>query len=458
LKIMTLDRAKEHITRIYIYVMLGLYPLFTGFRGYGDITAAKLAFFLAVTLVWAAGLVLLSIRDKDYFPGKVGAVDIILLIYVLFCCISAALSPFRGSVLLGAGRFDGLAGTALGVLIFFGVSRYAKPERGYVYALAVGVLGCCVVAVGQFMGGNPLRLFPGDFTYYGKGIQYSGEFLGTIGNANLFSAYLALALPVVLGGCLVGIRGWLVGDWESDLGAGFEGKRRWDWMFLLPVFLLGAYCLFRCTVSAGKLGLLCALALGPLFVLKTKKARLLFLGALGGAAAIGLILIYNFPPGEGTLFELSRVLHGEFHDSFGSSRIRIWRDCLELVRQRPLFGGGSGTATLRLDIDFSRFVPETGKTLTASVDNAHNVYLGILTDTGAFALLAYLAAIGFTVWDGMKRGGAEGQDPRGGAGTILIIGLIAYWVQDFFGLGLFIVSPLMWVIWGLSESGATAPQ
>lgn len=97
-------------------------------------------------------------------------------------------------------------------------------------------------------------------------------------------------------------------------------------------------------------------------------------------------------------------MQGNIKDSFGSSRILIWRKSLELVPERMLLGGGPGTLSLRLDVNFSRFVEETGQTLSSSVDNAHNDYLGILVNTGLLSLAAYLAAQLTSLFQGGKSG------------------------------------------------------
>ena len=154
------------------------------------------------------------------------------------------------------------------------------------------------------------------------------------------------------------------------------------------------------------------------------------------------------PVSSGTLFELSQVLHGHLEDSYGSSRVLIWRKLLALVPAHPLFGGGPGTLALRLDLHFSRTVAETGKTISTFVDNSHNVYLGILVNTGALSLAAYLAAMTATLRDTARS--------RAVLAAPLACALLCYWVQDFFGLGLFLVAPLMWIFWGLAAAKSAA--
>ena len=473
--------------------MLTVFPLFTGFSGYSNITVSKLIFYLALTIIWLVSLLAVAIRFQDFGRKRLDVSALCLLVYFALCCVSALFSPYGTAVFLGEGRFDGLVFIGLNVCIFLFASRYGRLERGLIYALSASMSVNCIVSIFQLLGSNPLSLFPNNLGYYDMGIRYSGEFLGTIGNGNLYSAFLALCLAIF---CAVFICG-----------------KKWRFE-LVPAVLLGAFCLFRCTVSAGKLAFFVAMLIfTPIFFTNMLRLRrglalaALLVTALGFALSFhtgdsaknlsisldfnmllvalamvlvllisgillkrveiprrtmlsicltfvalisgaGLVYIYNYTGTEGTVFEFSRILHGELEPEFGSSRIKIWQGCFELAGQRPLLGGGPGTLPLRLDISFSRFVQETGRTLSTRVDNAHNVYLGILTDTGVLSLFAYLAAIAATLFSALR------QRKNQTLALCLAAGLFAYWVQDCFGLGLFIVSPLMWIFWGL-VSGAT---
>jgi hypothetical protein len=482
-------------TDAYIYVMLTLFPLFTGFRGYADVTRSKFLFFAAVTALWLILLLAGELAAKRYMGAAGGrALTGLMLIYMLLCTASAVFSEFGSAVLLGAGRFDGLLTSLLYVSIFLGVSRYARPKERYIYAAVAAVSLNCAVAVLQMLGFNPLRLFPADFGFYDAGIKFSGAFYGTIGNADLFSAHICLLLP------LLSVF-YIITDRKRPL-------------LLLPAVLLCAFCLFECGVSAGMTALaVTALAAPPFVITDGERLRRALEAALTVTAAVllsvsfsafpdanggadvgftfgrtaavltllgavliflrlalaeksfsaaalrrfftalaigftgaGLITVYFWRGSSGTVYELSRLLHGEISDAFGSSRILIWRKTLETVPERPFLGGGPGTLALRLNIEFSRFVAETGKTLRSFVDNAHNVYLGILADAGLFSLLAYLAAQALTLSDALR---GKNTSPLTAA---LACALLCFWIQDFFGLGLFLVSPLMWILWGLSAA------
>jgi len=495
----TSEAFRYWVTDAYIYLMLFVFPLFTGFEGYANVTLSKYLFLSAATVLWLLLLTIGKIRFHDKM--KVGApvlIDSLILLYLICCGVSALASPDKGTSLLGAGRFDGLLTTVLCILIFSGVSKNARPKSSYIYAAAAAVSLNCIVAVLQILGYNPLWLFPGSFNFYDAGFEFSSTFLGTIGNADLFSAYLCLMLPLMSVYYIMASRRPL---------------------FFLPMLLLNAFCLFVCGVSGGVLALVvtlliaapliitggeslrrsleiallftvaafsaltiqtsenvsgvvvrfafsgqatvCAVLAAVLFLLRlifcksvfSRKQLQVFFAVLSVLTVIcGVTVVYFWHGTEGTVYELSQVLHGNWDDHFGSSRILIWRKTLKLVPEKLLLGGGPGTLALRLQIDFARYVAETGQTLATTVDNAHNDYLAILVNTGLFSLLAYLAAQLISLVKAAKK------SRHSLFASCLICGLLCYWLQAFFGLGLFLVSPMMWLLWGLLIPALKQPE
>ncbi len=95
-----------------------------------------------------------------------------------------------------------------------------------------------------------------------------------------------------------------------------------------------------------------------------------------------------------------------------------------------------------LDIEFSRFVPETGETLRSYADNAHNVYLGALVNTGLLGLAAHLATLGYAAAEAVRRR----SDPLR---LSLALGLLCAALHAFFGLGLCLSEPLFWLALGM---------
>ncbi len=481
------------ITEIYIYLMLFLFPLFTGFHGYAELTLSKYVFFVSATALWIIALFVFGIINKvRFYKNELTLSGIFILAFLVFCCASAVFSSYRSSVLLGEGRFDGLLTIFLCVSIFFGVSQLAQPKRSYIYAASLAVSLNCIVAVLQLLGYNPLHLFPSDYNFYDAGIRFSSTFLGTIGNADLFSAYICLVLPLAavyyicsekrmfsLLPCVLltsfcqfksGVSGGMLALAVTAAAAApfviTNSERLRRALELVSLVLISAFLAFsiKNTEAAGIVtlnfclshfsqALIIAAAIATVVRLMLQKRKFaqksltLFFAALAAVLVVlGLLTAYYWSGTAGSVYELSQLMQGNIKDSFGSSRILIWRKSLELVPERMLLGGGPGTLSLRLDVNFSRFVEETGQTLSSSVDNAHNDYLGILVNTGLLSLAAYLAAQLTSLFKAAKA--AKSSEFC----ACLACCLLCYWIQAFFGLGLFLVSPIMWLCWGLLVS------
>ena len=139
---------------------------------------------------------------------------------------------------------------------------------------------------------------------------------------------------------------------------------------------------------------------------------------------------------------MSQVLHGHLADEFGSHRGQIWKQAWALFQEKPWLGGGPGTTGQRFTIEWYSEVRNT----VAKVSNAHNVYLGYLVNTGIVGAGLYLAAIGVSLVTWIKRRKHGALYPALGAA------FLCYLIQDFFGLGLSLTEPMLWVVWGLIET------
>ncbi len=409
------------LTDKYIIIMLLVFPLWTGFDGYTRITRSKYSFFVAATGLWLSSLLVCAIIHRPKLK-RPAAPAIFAILFMLAACVSAAFSGHGRVTLIGASRYDGLLTLLLYGAIFLGVWSFAERKRYYIYLLAVSATVCCAVSALQLLEINALGLFPAGLSYYDAGIKYSGEFLGTIGNVDVLAAFFCLCIPLFLGTV-----------------ARSEDRR--DLFLLIPA----AACLVILALSRVASGILalCATALvaAPYYINLRFKRPGLTRAAVGTSCVLvvsALLLVYFRPPEDGTLHELSRVLHGEISDSFGSSRILIWRESLSLFTQRPILGGGPDTLTLRSAIDFSREVSQSGVTLRTHVDNSHNEFLNYLVNIGLLGLLPYLALCLFTIRNWLKK-----------TAPVWGCAVFCYLIQSFFGLGLCLVVPLVWIFMGL---------
>ncbi len=40
------------------------------------------------------------------------------------------------------------------------------------------------------------------------------------------------------------------------------------------------------------------------------------------------------------IYEMSQIMHGNFNDRFGSSRMFVWKRCIPLIKENPIIGTG----------------------------------------------------------------------------------------------------------------------
>ena len=413
------------LTDKYISLMLLVFPLWTGTEGYAAITRGKFLFFAVLSALYLALLLpcALLVGEK---PRRARLPQWFALAFMAAACLSAALSPYGRAVILGASRYDGLLTLLLYGGIFLGVSAFGEWKKYYVYLLAASASICSLVAIPQLLGGNPFGLYPGELTYFDANVRYTGEFLGTIGNTNLLAAFYCLCIPLFI--------------WHALTHRALRDR------LVLAAAALCLGVLIASRVASGLVALAAAAAvLIPYYVNyihRNKRLTLAVSASMAALCVLALTAVYFYSGGSGTLHELSEVLHGHVEDSYGSSRVGIWRECLRLAGERPLVGGGPDTLALRTDMTFSRFVEETGSTISTHVDNAHCEPLGYLVNLGALGLIPYLALCAESL-----RRFFRGCAPAVGAA------LGCYYVQSLFGLGLCIVVPLVWIYMGLVCSG-----
>ena len=414
----------ELLTAVYICLMLSIFPLIPGIHGYNGLTFAKWLTFIVLSLAYLLSLFIVLLRGDDKLELRLSLPQVLVLVYGALTFISAIASPWGDTVWLGSGRYEGWLTMACYMAVFMAVSLFARVRRIYAYVLAAVLLINDVIALLQLRGLNPFHLYPGGYDYFDGNVLYSGEFLGTLGNVGMMAAFICLSVPVLIC-CFI--------RWRKD--SKFS-------RLLLAAALLSVYVLLRSGVAAGVVGLLAVGAILPFLLLRQGKSRLVWLAILLSCAAAAVLYIGGYDGKNTTLRECSAVLHGEVDDSFGSSRILIWRETVKLSGERPLLGGGPDTLKERLDLVFAGEEDKNGNRRRTIVDTAHNDYLNIAVNTGWPSLAVYLAALFASAICWIKRRNNTAALVCGG-------GMLGYCVQIFFSFSICIVAPLFWICWGL---------
>ncbi len=493
----------------------GLYGLFllTGFllwvpeTGYSSIVAPKHNLFMGSFGVFLGGLLLIVLcrlffvkktkglsrhNGRDY--KKVWIPLFLALGLAVWFFLSAIASPYQDTVWLGAGaqggsgRHEGFFTLVSYLLIFAVCALFWKPGKLHRWAASVSAVLIFILAALQFCGLNPLELYPNDLTFHHRGLRYSGEYLGTIGNSGLLGSVLTVLCLYLLGSYVVSR-----GKDRFFLLAG--GLCAWGGVLLSevaagPVAILGCLAVMLPVCIHKGLGLrrmgelaggLCLLALGKTmlgysfdgvrlvlflqwtglswvllaltlasvpvsFLLRRlesgkgfpKVARLLVAAYL--LVALGAFLfLFFYNGGNEALQGLRLLVRGTPPDTLGSGRIAIWKDALRLGLERPLLGGGPDTYDLLTDFVFTRELPN-GKLRRVSVDAAHNEYLQLWVCCGLPAMLLHLAMLGSVLLPAAKKGREE-QLP-------LLLPVLGYSIYAFFGISQSLSAPLLYLMLG----------
>ena len=422
------------LTELYLALMFSVFLLFPGFGGYRTITEDKFFLlcilsggYIGLSLLLTLELWLVGGKKTASLPAlvqKSGWLPRLMLAYLLWAGIATACSVSPLQSLWGGSRREGLVSLFLYVGAFFLVCLNTRASKRHLWLFGCGISLCCVVALIQLAGYNPFGLYPEGMTYYDGNILYSGEFLGTVGNAGLLTAVLCIAVPVF---------------WTALVRT--KGRDR---LLLLIPLTLSLVVLFGSRVEAGIVGviggaLLTVPVIAPQKTLRNKLALLSIAVILMGLAAV-YFLGEHLP---GFLYEANRLLHGQAEDTFGSGRIYIWRSVIPLIGERPLFGGGPETLGLRGNIVFERFHEELGILLRSQVDTAHNEYLNVAVELGLPALVFYLGGLLFGAVCWIRTA------PYSDAAAICGAGVMGYCVQSFFGISSVVSAPFFWITLGL---------
>lgn len=193
--------------------------------------------------------------------------------------------------------------------------------------------------------------------------------LGTIGNANDFTAHLLYVLPMVLFVLLISNRNWL-----------------------LRVLCLGVlgYGVYYCAATGSRGGLV-AFAAASLFILIRAPGRMR-IGALTAGAAMFLLVLALLP--QSLLQRYSTLFTNDTDDleavQSTATRTRLLKESIQFTIQHPAFGVGPG--------EFSDYEAANAKSegRRGAWAVTHNAYTQVSSEAGIPALLFFLAAIVMT--------------------------------------------------------------
>lgn len=119
----------------------------------------------------------------------------------------------------------------------------------------------------------------------------------------------------------------------------------------------------------------------------------------------------------------------------------VWGQAIEIIKKYPLEGIGADNFIYTQFHSYSNIMNEIN-----SIDRPYNIYLYTCVSGGIFSLLAYISALGYSVFKtGRKcKGECEWQF------YAILIGICAYSVLGMFSAGSVTTSPFFWIILGIA--------
>ena len=251
----------RRLTAVYLACMVSVFLLFTG-GDYQQITERKALLYGllsgAYLLVYLVGRLELALVGALRLPTpaalwrSLNLTQKLVTVFWLLAVASTVFSVDPATALWGSPRRDGLITLTLYCGCFLLVSGSGRPGAWLLGLFGGAVSLHCVLSLLQLMGLNPLALYPRGMTYYDGGKLYAGQFLGTIGNVDLVSAVLCIAVPAF----------WI---------AMLKGRGKLRFLLIIPL-ALSLTVLFWSFVAGGVVGV-CGSLLLTIPVLP-RKARL----------------------------------------------------------------------------------------------------------------------------------------------------------------------------------------
>ncbi len=417
---------------------LGLFPLMQ-FGTFSSITKDK----------WICMLILAGVTvvcfSVDLFCRRLSRPKLVPLIagglLLLWMAVSSFASPYPGRTWwIGAGRREGLCTQLCYISIFllFCCSRVRRTP--VLISAGAGLLAFLAVVLLQRAGGNPLGLYPENYSY-----ETDPDFQGTIGNVDMCSGYLTVLVGLFFPAAADSLRNLVHAYRKKDEpvfpAANLLHKQRllFPVVFLALVFLLAvcAWLFYTMEVRFGLLAM-CVLAVWTLIRFLPKK---LWLPVFLVVFAFALLFVW-FWPGESisTLHELHEIMHGNIDYSFGTERIGVWIYCSKLLQEgeRLLLGTGADTFVLRFNTFMSKYYQEHpgAYRLRYYYDNPHNEYLALVLNYGIPSLLFFLVLV---------IGGCFGRPAWRDS-------VLVYGIQALLSFSVCLVAPMFWVVSGMSWS------
>lgn len=497
----------KYIGISFAAIMLAVFPLYLSDR-YFNARHDKLYlfYFLAGVLIVATAVVYIFFDDrkkadkidKEFFLKTFSLVDWAMIAFAVTAIISTYTSDYFSSALTGSlGRNNGLLLILVYTVTYFIMSRIYRqniivPVAVCISASLVSLLGI----VNQFFW-DPLNL------YEGLSSSQLQKFITTIGNRNMFSAYLCIMIPIIFMVfiytekrwmmCLSGtslafcLGGMICSNSDSSiLGFGAflvfafilfirdleKMSRLFFGLFLLTasckLIRIFSYIMDDYSMNFGSIQRffiygntyflisLFAVISVVLYLVHSKHpkyylpkcSRLIAISVFAFIFIVILALVVYF-----SLYNTKAPLKGalaylRFNDNWGTHRGFMWIRALYIFGDMSILNKifGSGPDTFVKMMDVFGYNDELKVFKSEVTDCAHNVYLNYLVTLGLAGVMSYITAIVSSVVRAVKKACSNKY------AVIFAGSVVCYSVQSIVNIDQPITAPLFILMIALTES------
>jgi len=333
-------------------------------------------------------------------------------------------NTIRGEGLLQIGGYYGIF-----VLASLMTKKMYRNIVVYVFCLVASVFS--ILGILQFLNINMLR------TYF-----YGMASFG-FGNPNYVAAYMVMFSGISMAGY------WLYEESEKLLHP-FSWWNKWTWLLLTLISYIGCITTRSSSVYVGLIMNYLLLIFLSFFSKRKKWWRVICIIIL----LIITMFIFNVLSNGsvwGEFTDTFKDIEAEgtiFGDSVGSSRMKIWKQVIQLLPSYWLYGCG---------IEHYGYVSLVVYGLTEGLqitDVAHNEYLHTWITRGIIPLILYLVFLFYLFIPGVMQF-KNRKNQTYGLSYVMLFPFFGYIAQAFFNISMINVAPYFWMFCGffLLEKG-----
>lgn len=492
----------EKFANLYVISMFTVFPVFMTNMLF-NIRKDRLHYFVISTFVLLFFILAtyICMIDRDRWPKKIYKMTITdwaMLAFLAVCGLSSLFSKYGIESVTGeGGRDSGLLLMAMYVLCYFLITRYYKCKDFVFPIFTVTACVVCVIAILHEFYVDPFQILT-DIKE-----EQQDTFITTIGNKNLFSSFICVAMPV-MAVYLVRAKDYAVAAFYSiAIGISFMGLLVADsdsgyfglaaFMLILFIYACGNFdrlfkyslAVFSILLSSKVLRLISFIFDDKMKTLDTIPNTLIFDNRLyiliAAFAVITVILFFlskkygdthlpkavqgvatgfvilcalavlvpfiyfSFIDTTTDLGSLSKYLR--LNDKWGTHRGYAWIRSIILFKSNGikniLIGSGPDTFGQMMKAVYRE---DMLKRHGSVFDSAHNEYLNYLVTVGIFGLAAYVTAIASVIVRGAKR--CKNSVPM----IAILLVIVSYCSQAMFNLAQPITTPYIFLFIAMGES------